>query len=71
MAHLNAVVDNSNLNYTTTNLLNPTHVASLSDIGNVDTTNIVNGSVLVFNTTTNKWTSTLNFHEQDMEGGEF
>ena len=57
--------------YSTTNLSNPSVVGSMSDIANVDTTNLQNGSVLVFNTSTNKWTSTLNLHGQDMEGGEF
>lgn len=53
-------------------LLNPGGaVETLSDIGNVDTTIVTNGSVLVFKTTTNKWTSTTTLDAQHMEGGEF
>ena len=50
---------------------NPAVLESLSDIGNVDATSVTNGSVLVFKTTTNKWTSTTTLDAQNMEGGEF
>ena len=58
---------------TSTNLSNPSIVESLSNVGDVDvTTNgTVNGSVLVYKTTTNKWTSTRTLDLQIMEGGEF
>lgn len=53
-------------------LLNPGGaVESISDIGNVDTTVLNNGSLLVFKTTTNRWTSTTTLDAQNMEGGEF
>lgn len=54
-----------------TNLANPAVVESMSDIGNVDTTTLEHGAVLVFKTTTNKWTSTTVLDAQDMEAGEF
>lgn len=44
---------------------------SLSEITNVDTTVLENGSVLVFKTTTNKWTSTRTLEEQNLEGGHY
>ena len=58
---------------TTTDLSNPAVVESMSNIADVDvTTNgTVNGSVLVYKTTTNKWTSTTTLDAQNMEGGEF
>ena len=58
---------------TTTDLSNPAVVESMSNIADVDvTTNgTVNGSVLVYKTTTNKWTSTTTLDEQRMEGGDF
>jgi hypothetical protein len=56
---------------TSTNLANPAVVESLSNIADVDTTTKINGSVLVFKTTTNKWTSTTTLDAQNMEGGEF
>lgn len=46
-------------------------ISSLSQIPDVDTTNIRNGSVLVYKTSTNKWTSTINLDMQNLEGGEF
>lgn len=56
-----------------TNLANPAIVESLSDVANVDiTTNgQINGSLLVYKTTTNKWTSTTTLDAQNMEGGFF
>jgi hypothetical protein len=56
---------------TSTNLANPAVVESISDIADVDTTTKLNGSVLVYKTTTNKWTSTTTLDAQNMEGGEF
>ena len=58
---------------TSTNLSNPSIVESLSNVGDVDvTTNgTVNGSVLVYKTTTNKWTSTTILDAQDVTGGQY
>ena len=44
---------------------------NLEDIANVDTSNLHNGSVLVYKTATNKWTSTLDLEDQYMNGGFF
>ena len=56
---------------TSTSLSNPTSVDSISAIGNVDTTTLQNGAVLVYRLATSKWTSTTALDAQDMEGGEF
>ena len=56
---------------TSTTVTNPAVLESLSDVGNVDTTTLNHGAVLVYKTTTNKWTSTTALDAQDMEGGEF
>jgi ABC-type Zn2+ transport system substrate-binding protein/surface adhesin len=55
------------------NLAAPAVVESISDIANVDTTTngVEQGSVLVYQTATNKWTSSTILQDQDMEGGEF
>ena len=57
--------------FVTSNTTPPTTVDSLSTVGDVDTTDLVNGSVLVYKTITNKWTSTTTLEAQNMEGGEF
>ena len=54
-----------------TTLNNPAYVESVSDIGNVDTQTLDDGSVLVYKTTTNKWTSTTTLDAQNMEAGEY
>lgn len=58
---------------TQSDLSNPAVVESMTNIADVDTaTNgLINGSVLVYKTATNKWTSTTLLNEQNMEGGEF
>jgi hypothetical protein len=52
---------------------NPAVVESLDSVADVDTiTNgKIDGSVLVYRTSTNKWTSTTTLDAQNMEGGEF
>jgi len=56
-----------------TNLANPAVVESMSNIADVDVTTNgkVNGSVLVYKTTTNKWTSTTILDAQDVTGGQY
>ena len=44
---------------------------NLEDIVNIDSTNVQNGSVLVYKTATNKWTSTLDLEDQFVNGGFF
>jgi len=58
---------------TQSDLSNPAVVESMSNIADVDiTTNgLISGSILVYKTATNKWTSTTLLNEQNMEGGEF
>ena len=58
---------------TQSDLSNPAVVESMQNIADVDTaTNgLINGSLLVYKTATNKWTSTTLLNEQNMEGGEF
>lgn len=56
-----------------TNLAAPAVLESLDSVGDIDVTTNgkTNGSVLVYRTTTNKWTSTTTLDAQNMEGGEF
>jgi hypothetical protein len=63
----------SSLTTASSNLSNPAVVESLDFVADVDviTNGKVNGSVLVYKTTTNKWTSTTTLDAQNMEGGEF
>ena len=73
-ANIVATVGNdSTVLLSSTNLANPATVQSISDIANVDTTSngTINGSILVYKTTTNMWTSTTVLDAQDMEAGEF
>lgn len=55
------------------NLNNPAYVESLASVRDIDiTTNgVVNGSVLVYKTTTNKWTASTTLDAQNLEGGAY
>ena len=55
------------------NLANPAVVESMDYIDDVDVTTNgkTNGSILVYNTTTNKWSSTTTLDAQNIECGEF
>ena len=70
---LSVAVSEGVLTLSSTNLAAPAVVESMSNIADVDiTTNgKVNGSILVYKTTTNKWTSSTTLDAQNMEGGEF
>jgi hypothetical protein len=61
------------LTLASSNVANPSVVESMSNIADVDVTTNgkVDGSVLVYRTTTNRWTSTTTLDAQNMEGGEF
>lgn len=68
---LTATVQDTSGALASSNLANPAVLESLSDVANVDTSTLVNGSVLVYKTATNKWTSTILLDQQDVEAGEF
>lgn len=73
MSDITAIVDleSTYVFNATTNAVNP--IDSIGNIANVDiTTNgQIDGSVLVYKTTTNKWTATTTLSAQNMEGGEY
>lgn len=70
---LSVAVSEGVVTLASSNVANPSVVESISNIADVDiTTNgKINGSILVYKTTTNKWTSTTTLDAQNMEGGEF
>lgn len=49
----------------------PSGLSQITSATDVDATNLQDGSVLVYKTQTNKWTSTTTLEAQNMEGGEF
>jgi hypothetical protein len=55
----------------TTTISEPANVVRVEDIGNVDSTGLTDGALLVYKTTTNKWTATKTLEAQTMEGGFF
>lgn len=61
------------LTLASSNVSNPAVVESIDNIADVDVTTNgkVNGSILVYRTTTNRWTASTTLDAQNMEGGEF
>jgi hypothetical protein len=70
---LTVAVSEGVLTLASTTNANPAVVESLDSVADVDTTTNgkIDGSVLVYRTSTNKWTSTTTLDAQNMEGGEF
>jgi hypothetical protein len=70
---LTVAVSEGTLTLASSTVTNPAVVESLDAVADVDTSTYgkLNGSVLVYRTITNKWTSTTTLDAQNMEGGEF
>ena len=70
---ISATIQETNLTLSSTNLANPATVDTLGSIGDVDiiTNGLTTGSILIYRTTTNRWTSSTTLDAQNMEGGEF
>jgi hypothetical protein len=70
---LSVAVSEGVLTLSSTNLAAPAVVESMSNIADVDVTTYgkINGSILVYKTNTNNWTSSTTLDAQNMEGGEF
>ena len=45
--------------------------ATVQSIGNVDSTNLQDGSTLVYSTASSKWVATVDLENQNMDGGSF
>ena len=71
MAEITATITQEDLLVANVLAGNPAFVESMSQIGDVDASNLANGSVLVYKTTTNKWTSTRILDAQDVTGGQY
>lgn len=71
--NLIVTVQDTSLVNATSNFSNLAVLESIELVADVDTTTNgkANGSVLVYKTTTNKWTSTRTLDLQNLEGGEF
>lgn len=54
-----------------TGIMGPPGASSVSALGDIDVTTLVNGSVLVYKSSTQKWTSTTTLEDQYMNGGAF
>lgn len=44
---------------------------NINNLDGIDTSNRVNGSVLVYNSTNSLWESTLNLEQQNINGGSY
>jgi hypothetical protein len=71
MSDITAIIQDTSVVFASTSVGNPSTVNSVADIADVDLASLNNGAVLVYKTTTNKWTSTTTLDAQNMEGGEF
>jgi len=54
-----------------TGIMGPPLVNSISGSGDIDVSNLQSGSMLVYNTITNKWVATKLLDQQTIEAGQF
>lgn len=54
-----------------TGIMGPPGASAISQLGDINLTTLLNGSVLVYNSGTQKWTSTTTLEDQYMNGGAF
>lgn len=66
-------IQQEDLTTASVNLTNPVVIEALELVGDVDTATNgkVNGSVLVYKTSTQKWTATTVLDAQDITGGHY
>jgi len=65
------VTDDKPARVITSGMAPPPMVNNLMTSGDVDTTNLQEGSILVYNTVTNKWTATNLLENVVIESGQF
>jgi hypothetical protein len=54
-----------------TGMMGPPTVNTITNSGDIDITNLQSGSLLVYNTLTNKWVATTLLDQQTIEAGQF
>mgnify|MGYP000131501057 CR=1 FL=1 len=54
-----------------TGMMGPAVTPSITQANDIDITNLQNGSMLVYNVSTNKWVSTRLLDQQTIEAGQF
>lgn len=65
------VTDDKPARIITSGMMPPSVVSSITGSGDIDITNLQAGSMLVYNTTTNKWVATRLLDQQTIEAGQF
>lgn len=70
--NISVTVQEEDLFSVCTTATNNFYINSLSDIGDIDLSGgVLDGSVLVYKTATNKWTSTHLLDQQIIDGGDY
>lgn len=54
-----------------TGVLGPSGVTAITAANDVDSTSLTEGSLLVYKTSTNRWTATVNLLDQTIDGGTY
>lgn len=67
----NVVIDDKRVTVVVTGQMPPANIASISALTDVDLSQLQNGSVLIYNSDTQKWTATNTLDKQIFEAGQF
>jgi hypothetical protein len=69
--NITSVERERNISVPSVGIPGPAGATNISVLDDVDSSTLVNGSVLVYKTNTSKWTSTTLLDAQNIEAGEF
>jgi NADPH-dependent curcumin reductase CurA len=65
------VIDKPQPTVIVSGMIGPTGVTAISGLTDIDLTQLSSGSVLVYNSTSHKWTATTLLDQQIVESGQF
>ncbi len=64
-------IGDGNLHWNDLPYASGSQIHNLADLSDIDITNLVNGSLLVYSSSTNKWTATTTIDSGNIDGGHF
>jgi hypothetical protein len=71
MSEITATITQEDLISVSSTIGNPAVLETMAQVGDVDLTELNDGSVLVYDSSTSKWVSTTKLEKQLMNGGFF
>lgn len=65
------IIENKQPQVIFTGMIGPAGITTVQGLHNVDSSNLTNGGILVYNSTSQLWVATTTLDAQNMEGGYY